>query len=92
MLKGHLDRKRIWPPHRVISQCLRTNAPFHGYLVVNPKRVLEFKMAGTVGLKDISSIYIPYEVSCVMYLDLMSCKPTLMTILNPNSLFVLTTK
>ena len=30
----------------------------HVYLVVNPKRELEFKMAVTVGLQDISSVYV----------------------------------
>ena len=30
----------------------------HVYLVVNPKRELEFKMAVTVGLQDLSSVYV----------------------------------
>ena len=34
---------------------------FNVYLVVNPKRELEFKMAITVGLQDISSMYITLE-------------------------------
>ena len=34
---------------------------FHVYLVVNPKRAMEFKMAVTVGLQDISSMYITLE-------------------------------
>ena len=34
---------------------------FHVYLVVNPKRELEFKMAVTVGLQDINSMYITLE-------------------------------
>ena len=28
-----------------------------------------------------------YEVSSLMYIEIMSCKPTVMTILNSNSLF-----
>ena len=32
------------------------------------------------------------EVSRVMYIELMSCKPTVTTILNPNSLFWFATK
>ena len=34
---------------------------FHVYLVANPKRELEFKMAITVGLQDKSSMYITLE-------------------------------
>ena len=28
VLKGHLDKKKIWPPQRVTTQRSRTNAPF----------------------------------------------------------------
>ena len=41
------------------------------YLVLNPKRELEFKMAVTVGLQDISSVYItlghPYVYILYVY-------------------------
>ena len=41
---------------------------FHVYLVANPKRELEFKMVVTVGLQDISSMYITLETSYVFIL------------------------
>ena len=66
-----LSRNRYTSFYASIDMSMLAQYRFHVYSVVNPKRVLEFKMAGTVGLKDISSIYIPYEVSCVMYLDVL---------------------
>ena len=41
---------------------------FHVYLVANPKRELEFKMVVTVGLEDISSMYIILDTSYVFIL------------------------
>ena len=41
---------------------------FHVYLFVNPKSELEFKMVVTVGLQDISSMYITLEISYVFIL------------------------
>ena len=41
---------------------------FHVYLFVNPKSELKFKMVVTVGLRDISSMYITLETSYVFIL------------------------
>ena len=50
---------------------------FHVYLFVNPKRELEFKMVVTVGLPDISSMYITLETSCfILYVYYLRIKLT----------------
>ena len=41
---------------------------FHVYLFVNPKSELKFKMVVTVGLQDISSMYITLETSYLFIL------------------------
>ena len=41
---------------------------FHIYLVANSQRDLEFKMVVTLGLQDISSMYITLETSYVFIL------------------------
>ena len=47
---------------------------FHVYLVVNPKRELEFKMVVRVGLQDVSSMYITLEtcfhIICLLFKNL----------------------
>ena len=51
----------ITPFSARVDISMRALYRFHVYLVVNPKRELEFKMAVTVGLQDISFMYITSE-------------------------------